>query len=764
MIQGYRPVKFCVGSSAFRLIGVLLLGCMASWAGQGGTITGTVADPSGAVIPGVSVIISNPGTGLKQVVSTNSEGFFSSSELEPGSYQVEVHSSGFGPFFENGLTVSVGQVLALNVKLELGQQATTVTVSESNLHVETADTATGDTITAAKMSSIPLNGRSFTDLLALQPGVVPSSSRQSNAVVMSGCTSTSPSGDLNPGNLSISGQRETSNGFSLNGSNVEEDFNMGAALIPNLDSIEDFRVLTGNFDAQYGNYSGGQIVVTTKSGTNNLHGSGFDFLRNTNLDARNFFSAGRARYDENQFGGTLGGPIKKDHSFFFGDYQGTRITQGIETGLISVPSLDERAGDLSGIAGSLTGNVNGQSWANRLSQSLGYPVSAGEPYYFPGCVSGAQCVLPNAQIPVNAWSGPAKSLLQAIPLPNQGANLFSTSGFDETLRDDKLATRLDTRQGRESLALYYFFDDYAQNNPYPTAQGGANVPGFNALTVGRSQLASLGLTTVLSTTTVNEFHLSYLRDANKVGQPQGGVGASLASQGFVDSAGNPSIYALEPKIEGIENVSFNDFTFGVDTTGLNEANNTFQLSDNFSKVIGTHILKVGAGFHFDQVNINPDATFNGAFSFTGAETGSDFADFLLGIPSSYAQGDSLAFYLRNRYAGIYAQDSWRVRPHLTLNYGLRWDMLPPWREKYNQLQTLVLGEQSRVYPGAPQGLVFPGDPGIPSTLAPTRYTDFAPRIGAAYSPEFATGWLGKIFGGRGNEQRARGLRHVLHGV
>ncbi len=289
----------------------------------------------------------------------------------------------------------------------------------------------------------------------------------------------------------------------------------------------------------------------------------------------------------------------------------------------------------------------------------------------------------------------------------------------------------------------------ASNNPYPTAQGGASVPGFNAITLGRAQMVNLGLTKVLGPTMVNEFHLGYLRDANNVGQPQGGVGPSLASQGFVDSSGSPSIYALAPQIEGIENVSFNDFTLGVDTTGLKEANNTFQVSENFSKVMGTHVLKFGAGFHVDQVNINPDATFNGAFSFTGAETGSDFADFLLGIPSSYAQGDSLAFYLRDKYVGIYAQDSWRVRPHLTLNYGLRWDLLPPWREKYNQLQTLVLGEQSRVYPGAPNGLVFPGDPGIPATLAPTKYTNFAPRIGLAYSPDYQRGWLGRILGSRG---------------
>jgi hypothetical protein len=669
--------------------------------------------------------------------------------LPPGQYQIEVHQSGFRPVLRSGLNLETGKLLEIDLNLELGEQNTAVTITESGIHVDTADTTMGETITTSKMASVPLNGRSFTDLLALQPGIVPASSRQPNAVVMSGCTSTAPSGDLNAGNLSVSGQRETNNGFVVNGSSVEEDFSMGTALIPNLDSIQEFRVLTNNFDAEYGNYSGGQIVVTTKSGTNELHGSVFDFLRNTGLDARNYFSTDRARYDQSQFGGTLGGPIKKDQSFFFVDYQGTRMTEGLETGLISVPAIAERTGDLSGIAHSLTGAVNGQSWADSLSQRLGYPVFPGEAYYTAGCASSTQCVLPNAQIPLNAWSGPARSLLSSIPVPTQGANIFSTSAHNETLRDDKGAARFDAQTTPGALAAYYFFDDYGLNNPYPTAQGGASVPGFNAITLGRAQMVSLSLTKILGPTMVNEFHLSYLRDANNVGQPQGGVGPSLASQGFVDGSGNPSIYALAPKIEGIENVSFNDFTLGVDTTGLKEANNTFQVSENFSKVLGTHVLKVGTGFHIDQVNINPDATFNGAFSFTGAETGSDFADFLLGIPSSYAQGDSLAFYLRDKYVGIYAQDSWRVRPNLMLNYGLRWDLLPPWREKYNQLQTLVQGEQSQVYPGAPRGLVFPGDPGIPATLAPTKHTDLAPRIGLAYTPADSRGWWGRILGGPG---------------
>lgn len=211
------------------------------------------------------------------------------------------------------------------------------------------------------MTSVPLNGRSFTDLLALQPGIVPANSQRPNREVMAGVASTPPSGGLNPGNLSISGQRETTNGFVVNGGNVEETVNMGVAIIPNLDSIAEFRVLTNNFDAEDGNYSGGQIVVTTKSGTNQFHGDGFKFLRNTALDARNFFSADRARFAQNQFGGTLGGPLKRDKIFFFADSQRTGMTQGSDTGLIRDPSLEDRAGNLQGLSSALTGTVNSQS-------------------------------------------------------------------------------------------------------------------------------------------------------------------------------------------------------------------------------------------------------------------------------------------------------------------------------------------------------------------------------------------------------------------
>ena len=681
----------------------------------------------------------NLSSGAVLEATTGAEGGYAIS-LPAGRYDFDFSESGFEPSVRKGVDVTAGAAVALDVQLQLATQAETLSVTVEVPGVETTSSQLGETISAAKMTAVPLNGRSFTDLLAMQPGVIPSSSQQPNAVVMSGCAAAPPSGDLNAGNLSVSGQRETSNGFAVNSSAVEEDFNNGTAVVPNLDSIQDLKVLTSNFDAEYGNFSGGQVLVTTKSGGNKLHGSAFEFLRNTALDSRNYFATSRAAYERNQYGGTLGGPIRKDKAYFFLDYQGTGMTQGQETGNITVPSLAERSGNLSDVASQLTGTVSSAYWANQLSAKLGQTVTAGEPY---------SQVFPNGVIPRSIWSAPAKALLQYIPQANVGSNLFSNSSQNETLGDNKAAARFDTNTRLGNLAAYYFVDQYNLNNPYPTSQGGANVPGFNATSNGRAQLFSLGLTKSYGANTVNEAHFSYMRDFNLIGKPQGGVGPSLASQGFVSGAGTLGIVPLDPSIEGIENVAFNDFTIGVDVTGERQVNNTLQWSDNLSKVIGHHTLKLGGSFHLDQVNIKSNSINNGSFVFQGTETGSDFADFLLGVASTYEQGDASAFYIRNKYIGAFAQDSWQVRPNLVLNYGLRWDVLPPWHEKYNQLQTFVLGEQSKVYPGAPTGIVFPGDPGIPSTLAPTKWDNFSPRLGATYSPNFDDGLLGKIFGHSG---------------
>jgi hypothetical protein len=734
----------------------LLQAIAITWASVAGSISGSVKDSTGAVIAGAVVTVTNTDTGVQQTVRTGTNGIYTFPTLAVGRYRIEVNQAGFQPYRRVGIVIDVNSTLVENVVLQVGTKAESVTVNDNAVHLETSSTQMGEVIAGTTMTAVPLNGRSYTDLLALQPGVAPATSITSSSVQDVGASAFSPSGDLNPGTISINGQREFANGFTVNGSDVEEDVNMGTAIIPNLDSIAEFRILTNNFDAEYGEFSGGQINVITKSGTNAFHGDVFEFLRNTDLDARNYFSPDRGTFQQNQFGATFGGPVVKNKIFFFADYQGSRQTEGVDTGLIPVPSLADRSGNLAGSSNlfvttaangsSVPTTVSGPYWASQLTQRLGYAVSAGEPYYTPGCTTASQCVFPNAIIPTKAWSAPAQHLLQYIPTPNVGSNQFSTSAFNEYLRDDKGAVRLDAGTPWGSVSAYYFVDDFSQNNPYPTAQGGANVPGFNALNLGRAQLFSLGDTKTVSTTAVNEFHFSFMRDSNDLGRPIGGVGVSLASQGFEVGPNTPGIVPLSPATEGVENLNFNSFSIGTNTNQLEQANNTFQWIDDFSKVAGKHTIKFGGEFHYDQVNTFPIAQFNGSFLFFGSQTGYDFADFLLGAPSQYNQSQLQAFYGRNKYVGLYTQDSWRVRSNLTLNYGLRWDRIEPWYEKYNQLAVLEPGRQSIVFPGAPPGILFPTDPGVPRTLAPPGNFNFAPRIGLAYSPTPQNGFWSKVLG------------------
>src|SRR5271156_6286328 len=620
-------------SRAISLLAALFILALAARAGVGGRISGTVKDATGAVIPKASVSITNAETGVRQVLTTDDNGAFSFLNVQVGRYNLEAVADGFRPYQRTGIILDANSALTIDAVLEVGTRSDAVMVVDNQLHVDTTSTQIGEVITGTQMTAVPLNGRSYTDLLALQPGVAPVTSITSDTVQDVGASALSPSGDLNPGTISINGQREFANAFIVNGSDVEEDVNMGAAVIPNLDSIAEFRILTSNFDAEYGEFSGGQINVVTKSGTHAFHGDLFEFLRNTNLDARNYFSPPRGTFDQNQFGGTLGGPIRKNKIFFFADYQATRSTQGVDTGQIPVPTVQDRTtGNMSdqvnsqgfnqlGICGSQTDpashqvfeipcTVSGPNIANMLSAALGHTVKAGEPYYFngnyinptngketmgtctittPGAANG--CVFPHATVPTAAWVAPGTNLLQYIPEPNVGTNTFATSAFNEVLNDNKGAIHLDGNTQWGLLSAYYFLDNWSQDNPYPVAQGGASVPGFNALNLGRAQLLSLGDTKMLGSNAVNEFHFSYMRDSNDLGRPQGGVGVSLESQGFVVGPGTPGIVPLSPGTVGVENVNFNRFSIGTNTNQLKTANNTFQWLDNFSKVLGTHTLK-----------------------------------------------------------------------------------------------------------------------------------------------------------------------------
>src|SRR5580765_1323270 len=358
---------------------LIVLGCSTpSFAQVSGSISGTVKDPSGAVVPGVSVTAVNTVLGTMFSTTTDGQGLYSFPKLPVARYDLTLQIDGFRPLKRTGIQVDADGALQINATLELGEQTETVTVSVNAIRVDTVSTQLGEVVASQTMTSLSLNGRSYTDLLSIQPGVIPTTTIQSNSVIMAGVTGpVAPSGELNPGIVSVSGQRETANGFYVNGSDVQERMNGGTGVVPDLDSIEEFRLLTNNFDPEYGNYNGGIVNVVTKSGSDSFRGNLFEFFRNTRFDQRNYFSPERAEFKQNQPGGTVGGPLRKGTLFFFGDYQATRTTQGIETGNIPVPSLAERAGDLSGVADQLTGTVNGSYWANQLAQKLGYGVAVG---------------------------------------------------------------------------------------------------------------------------------------------------------------------------------------------------------------------------------------------------------------------------------------------------------------------------------------------------------------------------------------------------
>ena len=380
-------------------------------------IGGTVHDVTGRFLPGATVSLLPSGAAPASAVETDSSGNFKLVLPAPGSYQIQVQDAGFTPYIGSATVDESAPLATLQIALAVAATTQTVEVTADALAAETTSTQLGESLDTKQIQSVPLNGRNFTDLMAVQPGIVPENTAQPGAVIMTGVATTPPSGDANPGNLSISGQRETTNGFRVNGSDVEEDVNMGTSIVPNLDAIESFRVLTSNFDAEYGNSSGGQILVTTKSGTSQVHGSAFEFLRNTALDARNYFSQDRAAYRQNQFGGALGGPAFHAKSLVLLATISARVSPKASTpGNIAVPSLAERSGDFS--QNPLTGNVSGPYWASLLSARLGRTVTAGEPYAL---------VFPNGEIPQSAWAAPAKNLLQYVPQPNAGAALFATA-------------------------------------------------------------------------------------------------------------------------------------------------------------------------------------------------------------------------------------------------------------------------------------------------------------------------------------------------
>ena len=725
-----------------------LLAAGASAQTTGGTISGTVADKTGAVIPGVTVTATNEATNVVNTVQTNASGAYSFLTLPVGIYDIEAKQTGFQNYKQTGITLNVNDHITVDVAMEVGTVSQTVEVSANAAHVDTTTATLGDVIGGKSIVDQPLVSRSYIDLMGLQAGVNPSTNASGRV-----------SGNLSAGNVSVSGSRADANGFSVNGGNVEEGEANGTSIIPNADSIAEFRIITNSANAEYGHYSGGAVSVITKSGTNGLHGDAFEFWRNQNMDAIQPFSNTKGAYSQNQFGGTIGGPIKKNRLFFFGDYQGTRETTGV-VDTVNVPSDGTVAGTSNELAGNLSdrigasspyndfnGKVSSASWASTLGSRLGYAVTVNEPYYSPGCTSSAACVFPNAIIPKSAWAGPAVGLLKYVPAANGvqgGLPIFQTTSAKSTLKDDKGSGRIDANTGIGQVSFYYFLDNSSTLNPY----AGGNLPGFAGQTPARAQQYNFGDVKTFGATQLNDFKLNYTRTSSTRNKAIGGIGPSYASLGFV--AGGNGLVASNPKYAGVPQFSTNEFSGGEVGSQVGQIDNTFQFSDAYSIIKGNHQIKFGGEGNYVQIIERRVEQPNGNFSFDGSETGDDLADYLIGAVDSFTQASNQVLDSRAWYYGAFLQDTWRVKPSLTLNYGLRQDVSTFWYDTQNKIQAIVPGLNSQIYPGSPTGWVFPGDPGVPRTLAPTRYNNFAPRLAFAYSPNFTDGFLGKAFGPSGH--------------
>jgi hypothetical protein len=544
----------------------------------------------------------------------------------------------------------------------------------------------------------------------------------------------------------------------VNGANTVEGDMGGTVIVPNLDSIAEFRIITSNAGAEYGNYSGGQINVATKSGTNQFHGSAFEFLRNSDMDARYFYSASRGTLKQSMFGGTFGGPIVRNKAFFFVDYQGTRQIVGVDSGDILVPTAADLTGNVSDqaatIAASGSNAVNGTYFANLLNTRLGLPagtIYSGEPYFAPSssCTTNAQCVFPNYIVPKSAWDPVAANTIALIPPINTPTGYFSTSAYPATLQDDKWAVRIDGNSRIGMISGYYHNDPWNNPQPFNPGYGGSTVPGFPNNTVGKAQLLTFAISTPIGGSMVNQFTASYTHNTNITGLSTK-PGPTLSSLGFAapnagglyEEAG--SQYANWPEVH------FNNYTLGQFNSIIAQYDQVGQLQDDFSKIVGTHTIKFGGNYHADQFWVgHPNNGGNGGLYFNGSETGFDFADMLVGASDLFFQGAASSLSLRSYYIGLYAEDGWRVRPNLTLNYGLRWETTPYWSDSHSRNPDLILGLQSTTFPTAPAGYVFPGDPGVPKHFANTNYANFGPRIGIAYSPNFSNGFLHSVFGDTG---------------
>jgi hypothetical protein len=679
-----------------------------------GSIRGTVLDASGATVTGAKVTAVQTETGLARTATTDSQGVFDFVELPIGHYRLEAEADGFKKYVQEGISLDVNHIATVIVRLAIGIPTQEVRVQADASLVETTVTSLGKTVGEREVLDLPLNGRDFAQLGLLQPGVFPITPGLAEA-----------GGSLRSGQAyAVNGQRPESNNFLIDGANNFNSVDGGLVIQLPIDSIAEFHILTHGASAEFGHSSGSTTNIVTRTGTNAFHGAAWEFLRNDAMDAKSFFATSVEPLKRNQFGGTFGGPIKKDKTFFFGYYEGLRNRQG-ETVGATVPTQEERQGDFGLLCTQAKGTFNA---SGICSVPAGQLVNAFSPLPFP------QNAFPFNELPgVDPF---AQSLLPFFPLPNQpslGPNAYSTT---QTLdqNNDQFGVRVDHYlTAQDVLNFRYMFSQGNTIDPLSTA--GANVPGFPVGENQRAQNFVAQETHTFSPTLIGVARFSFLR--NKYLFNQAINHTTPASLGFqYDPTLEAAIGPPFIQVSGYASV-------GDPITGPRDTyENAIDVSGSLTWVHGRHEMKFGGGYGHDQINVLFGIASNGFFVFAPAPASDAFASFLLGAPAFFLQGGGdPSRGLRGNNVTAYAQDTHKITSHLTLNAGLRYELPFPYTEIHNRQNLFEPGVQSVVFPSAPAGLVYPGDPGVPRGLIPTEKTAFAPRVGLAWDPRGNGLWL-----------------------
>jgi Carboxypeptidase regulatory-like domain/TonB dependent receptor len=673
-----------------------------------GSIHGSIIDSSGAMVESALVTVTQVETGLVRSVKSDRSGNYLFVELPVGHYRVEVEATGFRTYVQGGVSLHVNESATVPVRLIVGSGTQQVEVNANAELVQNTVTSLGQTVLQREILDLPLDGRNFSQLGVLQPGVVP----LTPGLLAAGGPAREQEG------YAVDGQRPESNNFLIDGADNVSSVDGGFVLKPPIDAIEEFRILTHNANAEFGRNTGSTTNLITRGGTNSFHGALWEFLRNDAMDSSDYFTRSVQPLKQNQFGATLGGPIIKEKTFFFGYYEGFRNRQG-ESVPATVPSTMERQGNFAEDCTNIEGDSFNQS--GTCVNAQGQPDPNGQLTYF------GQVNVPFNQMTLITPIDPtAANVLPFFPAANQGLNGYiGTETLDET--NNQLGVRLDHYlRPEDTLNFRYMYSSGPTTDPLSPV--GANVPGFPVGEYDRAQNFVMQETHLFSPHTIGVGRFSFLRNTFLLDQHLNHE--SPSDLGFQYSPTLP-LAAGPPFIQVAAEASVGDPITGPRYT----YQNTFDVSGSLSWIRLGHDFKFGGGYRRDQINALQGIASNGFFVFENFPYSDPFASFLSGNPVVFIQGGGdFSREIRARAIDAYAQDTFKVTSRLTLNYGLRYELPFPTTENHHEANLFIPNEQSQVIPSAPPGLLYPGDPGVSPGLIPMEKTAFAPRVGFALDP------------------------------